>query len=424
MLFSKTTNKKYAVGFDLSDTACQVSYSEQGAEPVTFSVSPDNEDFDIPMTLTKKLGANIWYCGREAEARADRGDGTKIRHLLSAAALGKPVLIEDEEYDPSSLLALYVRRVLALIEPQVPTEAISVLTFTLDTLDRPTIAALGKVRDFLALPFDDLCWENHQNSFFSYMLQQSDSMHEKDVLLCEYDGVNAMKLNRLCYNPGTTPIAVYVKTRRADEMGQGLLDPRKRDETFLSILKEEVPDGEISTIFLIGAGFSGDRWMKESLKYAAYHRRVFLGNNLYSKGAAYSAMLRRDHCDVQDKYFFLGENCIVYNLGLMVLRSGRNIYYPLLDAGANWYEVEVSREFIVEGAKEAHIILTPLTGGAIREEVMSFDGLPDREERTTRVRLTFTMKDVHTMLVHAEDVGFGEIAPSSGRTWDHVIENL
>ncbi len=388
MLFSKTTNKKYAVGFDLSDTACQVSYSEQGAEPVTFSVSPDNEDFDIPMTLTKKLGANIWYCGREAEARADRGDGTKIRHLLSAAALGKPVLIEDEEYDPSSLLALYVRRVLALIEPQVPTEAISVLTFTLDTLDRPTIAALGKVRDFLALPFDDLCWENHQNSFFSYMLQQSDSMHEKDVLLCEYDGVN------------------------------------KRDETFLSILKEEVPDGEISTIFLIGAGFSGDRWMKESLKYAAYHRRVFLGNNLYSKGAAYSAMLRRDHRDVQDKYFFLGENCIVYNLGLMVLRSGRNIYYPLLDAGANWYEVEVSREFIVEGAKEAHIILTPLTGGAIREEVMSFDGLPDREERTTRVRLTFTMKDVHTMLVHAEDVGFGEIAPSSGRTWDHVIENL
>ena len=147
MLFTRTSNKKYVVGFDLGETGSQVSWSESGAEPVTFAQKEkggSGENLYIPTVLSKKFGANIWFCGQEAETRASHGDGTIVRHILSSALQGRAILIEGQEYDPCSLLALYVRRVLALMADTVPTSEISVLLFTMETIDQNTVEMLGR----------------------------------------------------------------------------------------------------------------------------------------------------------------------------------------------------------------------------------------------------------------------------------------
>ena len=60
MLFVRSIEKKYMFGFDLGDRSIQMSYSCQGAEPVTFSTAGDREEYDIPAFLFKKRGENIW----------------------------------------------------------------------------------------------------------------------------------------------------------------------------------------------------------------------------------------------------------------------------------------------------------------------------------------------------------------------------
>ena len=72
----------------------------------------------------------------------------------------------------------------------------------------------------------------------------------------------------------------------------------------------------------------------------------------------------------------------------------------------------------MDSGNEVHFIFTPLTGGAVRDETMTLEGLPNRAGRTTRIRVSLSMADVHTLCVHVEDVGFGEIAAGSGLSWD------
>ena len=49
---------------------------------------------------------------------------------------------------------------------------------------------------------------------------------------------------------------------------------------------------------------------------------------------------------------------------------------------------------------------------------------PARPERTTRLKVRITMTDPTTLSVHVEDLGFGEIFPSTEQVWDKKIEGI
>jgi len=441
LLFSRTAERKFNIGFDLGEKSCQISYTTMdGEDPKTFSMMPAQEQFNIPTQLTKKIGANLWYCGTEAEQHIDHGEGTLVTHIYSSAVSGKPVMIEGQEYEPCSLLALYVRRCLALLARDVPTDEIGVIMFTAEKMDRDTVNALQKVRKLLNLPVEAVYCESCRNSFYNYMLMSPESMHENDVLLCEYDGEHAMRIDRLSYNYRTSPVVAFLRSQEYPQLSAGQLPSAQirdylqadaarsgenaddvRDSRFLEILKQAAPEHEISSVFLIGEGFR-NRWMKQSLTYIAYHRRVFLGNNLYSKGAAYGALIRRKKPEAAAKYFFLGENKLTSNIGLLVRHLGRSVYHPVLSAGENWYEVDREEEYILEEGNELTLVITPLTGGDVRQERILLDQLPKRAEGTVRIGLRFTMSAKDKLTIDAEDLGFGEIARSSGQTWNFGIQ--
>ena len=434
MLATHQNDKKYMVGFDLGENSCQISYCTAGStlEPVTFAVTDGTDDYDIPTRMTKKTGVNIWFVGKEAEEWNRQGAGTEVAHILSAAVTGRPINIEGQEYDPCSMLALFIKRCLVLLSTEVPTEKIATLMFTLDSMDAPLVEALKKVRKFLDLPIDDIAWESHSNSYYNFLFMQPRSLHEKDSILFEYDGSRTLYSYRMVYNVKTDPIVAFIKKQEFREMSDEAMKKQQassqqttahdlRDETFLSVLKKCVPVDDISSAFLIGEGFR-TRWMKESLSYLCYHRRVFLGNNLYSRGAAYGALMRGDRPQSAREYFFLGDNCLTTNVGVMAMKHDRSMYYPLMSAGTSWYEAGSEKEFIVDGASDLHLILTPITGGETREKTITLEGMPVRPPRTTRIKLCLSMnKDGHIM-VHAQDLGFGEMFPATDKIWDKEIE--
>ena len=50
------------------------------------------------------------------------------------------------------------------------------------------------------------------------------------------------------------------------------------------------------------------------------------------------------------------------------------------------------------------------------------DGLEKRPEGTTRLRITLFMNSVSEVAVKVQDLGFGELFPSTGKVWEQVIE--
>ena len=104
-----------------------------------------------------------------------------------------------------------------------------------------------------------------------------------------------------------------------------------------------------------------------------------------------------------------------------MISYGEEIYFPLVDAGGNWYDVHRSEELILEEENEIRLLLTPLTGEEKREFPIRLDELPRREGRTTRIRLNFEMLSARKVRITIEDLGFGEIFPSTGLTWEQQI---
>ena len=78
-------------------------------------------------------------------------------------------------------------------------------------------------------------------------------------------------------------------------------------------------------------------------------------------------------------------------------------------------------DLVIEDSAELHLTLQPLTGGKAQDYLIRLEGMPMREGRTARIRLHFTMTSKEQMKVQIEDLGFGEIFPSSGLRFEQMI---
>ena len=54
-------------------------------------------------------------------------------------------------------------------------------------------------------------------------------------------------------------------------------------------------------------------------------------------------------------------------------------------------------------------------------ESLELTDLPKRDRRTTRLRITATPTSDRDVTILIRDLGFGEIASSSNKTWEHRI---
>ena len=143
-------------------------------------------------------------------------------------------------------------------------------------------------------------------------------------------------------------------------------------------MQEFLQQNEASAVYLTGEGFHGG-WMKDAAMFLCRGRRVFQGENLFSKGAAYSALLHVDKPSEIPDSIFLAQDALRSNIGIEVLLREQKGYHVLLDAGVKWYNAEVEEDFILENGKEFSLLQTPVTGGEPQQLTVRLDGLPDRK---------------------------------------------
>lgn len=423
------------LGIDLTDEFCQISYLYNkrarfgrgflnaatggvSREPETWSRVPGQELYDIPVALCRLKGSATWLAGQEAVDAAQAGEGTLVEGLLQKAKSDKPVRAEGEEYSPGALLSLFLHRCLTMIEPRIAPEQIAAVTFSAPEMDYETEQVLLRAFGRLELGAQELRCESHLESFYSYMLMQDAEQRRSGMLLCEYGQDGALDFSLLTYNRRTSPVVYWAQTerRRIDPAAAGTA----RDRAFLAAAQEILQTREASCVYLTGAGFEGG-WLKEAAAFLCRGRRVFMGENLFSKGAAYSALNSVDRPPEIQESVFLAKDALRSNIGIEVLLREQTGYHVLLDAGSRWYNAEVEEEFILESGKEFSLVQTPVTGGDKKTLTVRLDGLPERPERTTRLRVLLTMPSAELLRVLVTDLGFGEIFPADGASWEETF---
>lgn len=424
----KKNNKKVAVGYDLGQSFAQISYCGlEETEPETISAVAGTEQYNIPAVLCKRSGVGQWYYGKEAIKFAKEEDGILVENLLALAERGEDVMVEGEAFDPVALLTLFVKRSLSLLNMRISLNQIEAFMFTVDELTPRIVDVLGKVAVGLKLKVSHICFQSHMESFYVYTLHQNRELWKNDVMIYEYNDM----LKSLCLecNTRTIPKVVFIEQRDYPDMGRRVWreDEETRnnqmeelDQLFLGIAEESLKDRIVSSIFLLGDGFK-EGWAQESLKFLCRNRRVFQGNNLYSKGACYGMIERINPSKEWKEYAYLGVDKLKSNIGIKALRCGEESYYAVLDAGTNWYEATAEFDIILEDGNTVDFVITPLTGGKVTNRTVTLEGLPERQKRTTRLNVHIEMTAVNQAAITIEDMGFGELYKSSGKAWTQTI---
>lgn len=406
-------SEKVIVGYDLGNKYAQISCYVTGSEEEirTLSSVAGSSVYTIPLALSKRQGVNQWFYGSEAIRYAGEEEGILVENLLKLARDGEPVQIDGAPIDPVALLTLFLKRSLGLLSQVTNTERIGALMITCEELDHLMLEVLTAATEGLHLKTDQICFQSHVESFYYYNLYQPEELWRHKTILCEYGDASIRTYCMEC-NRHTTPVVAYMEEREFP------FPVPESDEKMQEIAKKLCENQMISSVYLIGEAFSRD-WMKESLRYLCKGRRVFQGNNLFSKGACYGMMERLTPGENGKNHVFLGKDKLKSNIGMKVLRQGEESYQALLDAGINWYEAKNTMEFYLLEGRAVEILITSLTGKGNRIARIVPEEL---QEGIIRLRISVEMRDDTHLKVELEDLGFGTFRAATHHIWKEEIE--
>ena len=281
-----------------------------------------------------------------------------------------------------------------------------------------TVECVEKIQN-AGIPESVIYVQDYLESFVHFVVHQEPELWNHAVVLFTLEQ-GVLKSYEMIMKRQTRPylVQVYPGPVKVFDGNDGM------DEAFAELAMNYFRKKLVSSVFLSGEEFEGN-WMKRSLKVLCAGRRVFQGKNLFSKGACYAAldftMEKRGSGGGEVPFIYLGERNTKSFIGILTeARIGKECR-EVMSAGLFWRTCRVVCEVMADDTEEIGLVVQSAYTGESRQEVIPIPGLPRRPKRTTRLKITFTCKNVRCCHVLVEDIGFGEFFSPSGLSWEKDI---
>lgn len=400
------------VGIDISARSTVLSiYKSNMVEPATVSTVLGEENYAIPTTLAKKNGMGQWFFGEEAINKSRIKEATLVDDFFDMALRDEQIFIDGEDYHARELMVIFFNKLFAIPGPMAAMGEIEKLIICVDQVNLEIMEMMNYIISRLSISSNKLMLIDRNECFYFYALSQKPELFLYNVALFDYSGSNMVScvLNR---NQSTRPQLINL-----DVVNHGAITENK-DERFDNIIADTFGSTLFSSVYLVGDGFEGE-WMKSSLARLCKGRKVFMGKNLYSKGACYAGYTKDGKRDWP--FVYIGDNDLKLNLSIKILENNVMKFFTLIDAGESWYDAKGECEVILDGEPEIEFYIQRPDSREAHTDVLELADMPKRENRTTRLRIEASpISDVAVSIV-ITDLGFGEISPSSGKSWEHTI---
>ena len=414
----------WIIGYELTDQFAQISYYDAGTkEAETADPSMGLQKFQIPAVLMKIPGTEEYLFGQEAVRAAKAGRGVLIDELLSAAASKENNGMHPMGGKAEELLAIFIKKSLRVINVECRPEHIHKITFTLPELNHDYLSAMNRMYRYLDVAPEKITIQDYLESFYSYTIHQKQELRAYAVALfrCENDRMEAYEL---FIHRKSFPKVVTVK-----KVGELIFAPqdksylgyaggsydKEKDQKFNRFAEEMFRTKLFSAVFLTGDGFDTS-WYPGTLKFLCRGRRVFSGKNLFVKGACYRAM-DESQPNKGMEFLYMGKHKITYNIGMEVQRNGKKEYFGIISAGVNWFEARGGCELLLDGENSVELCIQSIDRSDAKRIRIPLEGLPERPNKTTRIRLDIEFTGVRECKIDVKDCGFGEWFPATDFTW-------
>lgn len=413
------------VGFDLNNDYSQIScYNNKSFEPESISMTLDKTNYLIPTVLGVKNTTKEWVVGEDAINLEAVGTGVKVQKLLELLQDNEEVEIYGALFQPVTLLEKFFRKTLQQLKVYYPGNSILQLVVTMAELNETLVNGVYQALDNLGIGKDRVYIQSHLRSYQYYALSQSKDMWMNDVALFDLDE-KGLSYYQITINRKSHPYVVgtiykdFTETLSYD-MTLGSTNKEQLEYIFENISKNVLHKQIVSTIYVTGKGFEGN-WADKVLKDLCIGRRVFKGQNLYTKGACYTARELTGDRRLED-FLFLSSEMISTHIILNGYYDAKLAEVILGKAGTPWYEIDEKVDVILDDTKEIEFTLKDIITHESKKVNVVLDGFPNRPNRMTRVEIRLKFINQTHGIITVKDKGFGEFYPTSNRIIEHNLE--
>ncbi len=421
---TQATNE-LVLGIELNEQYAQITYYHQSVkEPMTLGASADAEHALLPMGMRQDSRGRwqLWDGKDGAKETAQQQSG--VTDLYNRIERKETVLCCGRSYEPQEFLAVYFQLCLSKLKLLTKDTKLQVMV-TVRELDDWWSTVIVEALERNGLDRKQIYLQDYLSSFYYHTINQKKELWYQDVALLTYEDEAivgyVLHIDRST-RPAIATVTPVARQLMNEEVRAGRGDiewQKEKDRLFFELLKKVFERRNISASYLMGDYFNKS-WAERSIQFLCYRRHAFQGRNLYSKGACYAVMERVGLTEGHG-IIFGGRDMIERNLGMEMSVRGKETYYPLVNAGINWYEAHHVCEFILNGERELRVLSQPMAEGEKVVHMMRFPGLPSRPERATRLRMTVWFSSATCCHIEVEDLGFGGLYRSSGLSWKREL---
>ncbi|SDB19389.1 DUF5716 family protein [Eubacterium oxidoreducens] len=408
-------NEVPIIGIDINNENAVVSYYMPGMdEPETISTVAGEEKYLIPALLYREVQEEMWLFGHRASKASKEGIGLSYRNLLDQAYKNETIPLAGNEMESWEMLGIFFERILYLPKMQGVDVEHAQVVLTVQKLNMERSEVLKKAMEKAGVSRKRLVLTDYMECFYAFTFHQTEDRRLHDVVLYQYDG-SKLKQGYLTKNVNTIPRTVEIEKKEFYELAS-LRTNEEKDAAFTKLLHYELDGRNISTIYLVGEGFETG-FMNQSLEVLCHNRKVYLGKNLFSTGACYYELLKREEWP----YIYIGDSSMKMNLAIEARIRGKQELITLVNAGDNCYSTYCACDILLGDEPFIDIYQQNPDGSGEKITSLELANLPKRPPRATKVHMEIRPTSGSSVNVMIEDKGLGEMYPASGKKWKYQL---
>lgn len=410
--------KEIYLGLDLCKKNIQMSYfREDKQEPESIYQLNNTETYQLPNVMFYSFEDKKWYVGNNVSSVRFKDKGVMIEDVLGSIDSDISTVVDDNIYNPEELLMILLKTHIEEFMGRTEEYKLCGLTVTLEKYHSKVYNVLLKLQEELSLPQESFYIMSHENAFFQYVMNQDEKLRNNSVAMFEYgsDGMEYYRIDRK--QQGNARIYYLSRQDMKEEMSYSMLfgDIEKLDRHFAELARAKMKETYISTVYLTGPGFN-DNWIEESKKVVCDGRRVFMGQNLYTKGACYHAKFGAYETDKD--CILCTEGSIPFDIGVSLGdMEGRNYFHLIALGGREWYNMKGKVTLFLDDTNRIDMVYRDKVTKEMQKEIIEIHGLPKRPPKTTKISLEVEMLDERMGAIVIRDVGFGKIYPTTNKIY-------
>ncbi len=407
----------FYIGMDLCSDFTQLSYyNDIKREPESVSQLNNKETYLMPNILFYSTDTEHWYVGGEASEARFNENGTVVDGIFENLGSDEKIMIEDREYSYQELFMMMVKLHIDSFLYRYEAAEIRKLVISVDDFNMQIFQLLSRLYKDMGIPKECIEITSHLDSGLFYIFNQPTELWNNSVALYDYsaDGLNYYRID-IQKNKDPKSITVvhedYTEQMSLSKYGN---DTYQMDIDFAKIGEYESKKAYISAVFLTGVGFS-NKWMKKSTNVLCQGRRVFVGQNIYTKGACYRAV-GGEYMSFYDDYFVETKENVLSDIGI-TLGDEKDTFVPIITGGKQWYNTHGELNVILDDTDVITIVYKNHKTGEEKRESVSISGLPKRPNKTTKLSLEVEFDSPHEGAVIIRDLGFGKLFPTTNKIY-------